>query len=103
MKKCFDCKEIAMEGHSRCKFHFEKKKAYFQRPDVKEKKRDAVALKKIIRKYHYLLSLKNPSVMECRRLEAIAEYLGRDIDEWRNKRQREEYQNLLGMEKKVIS
>jgi hypothetical protein len=131
--KCHECKSEAVEGKSRCAFHLEKTRAYYQRPEVKEKTRaykrayyqrpevkektraymrayfqrpevkektremraERDYSRKIIGEYHHLMKRKKLSVRQMRRLEALAEILGRDIDEWRNEAQRKEYQELI--------
>jgi hypothetical protein len=114
--KCHECKSEAVEGKSRCAFHLEKTRAYYQRPEVKEKTRAYMRAyfqrpevkektremraerdysRKIIGEYHHLMKRKKLSVRQMRRLEALAEILGRDIDEWRNEAQRKEYQELI--------
>jgi hypothetical protein len=69
----------------------DKYKAYRKTDKFKEKR----SFKHLIKEYHYLLGKKEPTVREMRKLEAIADYLGREIDEWRNKKQKAEYQNLI--------
>ncbi len=70
-------------------------RAYRKSDKFKARRNERVGLKRVITEYHFLLSLKEPSVRQMRRLEALAEYFGRDIDEWRNEKQREEYNQIL--------
>ena len=71
--------------------NFERQRAYSFRPEVKARR----GLKETITEYQYLLGLNNPTVRQIRRLEALADYLGRDIEEARNERMREEHAELL--------
>jgi len=66
-------------------------KAYHQRPEVKAKKE----LRPLITEYHAILGKKKRTVREMRRLEALGDILGREIDEWRDEEQRKEYQGLM--------
>jgi DNA/RNA endonuclease YhcR with UshA esterase domain len=75
-----------------------KKREYRQKPEVKAKKSDKEQLKKIYKEYAILLQKMDKqklSVREMRRLEALAEYLGRDIDEWRTEQQKKEYMERM--------
>ena len=85
------------------------KKAYYQlqkpmreanKAARKEARRIARELRPLRKEYHALLmkteDKKRPlSVREMRRLEALGDVLGREIDEWRNERQRKEYNTLI--------
>jgi len=77
-------------------------KEYFQRPEVQAKRKPYFAnryqktlMKETVSEYQHLLGLDNPTVRQIRRLEALADYLGRDIEEWRNERMREEHADLM--------
>jgi len=63
-------------------------KAYHQRPEVKAHKNAKIQTKKIVREYQALMLLKNPSRLAMLRLEALAEILGRDLEEWRTEEQK---------------
>jgi len=45
-----------------------------------------MTIRKIIAEYHFLLGLDEPNQRQIIRLETLAEYLGRDIEEWRTVR-----------------
>lgn len=79
-----------------------KKREYRQRPEVKERRReyqntagkDKRNALKITREYQFLLGLKKRSQRQQIRLLALAEYLGRDYEEWRTE---DERKNDIGL------
>jgi len=105
MKKCPWCKKTVADAEKFCSRKCrekkkaysqrpdvkEKMKAYFQRPDVKEKMKayfqrpdvkDRDAKKKITAEYRFLMGLKRRNQRQQIRLLALAEYFGRDYEEW---------------------
>jgi len=68
---------------------------YRQKPEVKARKQNKDSMKAIIKEYHLLLGLEKHTVRQMRKLEALADVLGRDIDEWRSQQQKDEHTALL--------
>ena len=68
---------------------------YHQKPEYKARRREQAELKKTITEYHTLLEKKKPSRTEILRLEALADILGRDIEEWRTERMRKDYHERM--------
>ena len=64
-------------------------KAYYQRPEVRAYRKDKTQKKQMVREYQALMLLKKPSRLAMLRLEALAELLGRDLEEWRTENQKE--------------
>jgi len=73
----------------------EKKKEYLRKYNQKPENREKHKLKKTITEYHTLLKKKKPSRTEILRLEALADILGRDIEEWRTERMRKDYHERM--------
>ena len=70
-------------------------KEYNRRPEVKVMRTDNKEKKDVIREYQWLMCIKNPTKVQILRLEAIAEVLGRDLEEWRTEQQKESYHSNM--------
>jgi len=84
----------------------EKRKIYNERNKkdliVRERKRKKCQFKYLIITYHELMNKKNLSKLEILRLEAIADVLGRDLEEWRTQRERDVYHDNIDKNREVV-